>query len=47
MIQYAKGKGIDPPFLLFKSKEDNQLRGVIKLPPANATDAQILEVFKQ
>lgn len=46
MIDHAKSKGIDPPFLLFKTKEDNQLRGVIKLPPANATDAQIMEVFK-
>lgn len=46
MIAHAKSKGVDPPFLLFKSKEDNQLRGVIKLPPANATDTQIMEVFK-
>jgi hypothetical protein len=47
MVQHAKSKGIDPPFLLYKSKDGNQLRGVIKLPPSSATDAQILEVFKQ
>lgn len=46
MVQHAKSKGVDPPFLLYKSKDGNQLRGVIKLPPASATDAQILEVFK-
>lgn len=46
MVKHAKDKGIDPPFLLFKSKDDNQLRGVIKLPPASATDAQIMEVFR-
>ena len=45
MIAHAAAKNIPPPFVLFKN-EDKQLMGVIKLPPADATDAQILEVFR-
>lgn len=44
MIDYAKTKGIDPPFLLYKTK-DNELRGVIKLP-TTGSESEILEVFK-
>lgn len=46
LIAHAKSKGIDPPFVLFKSKEGNQLGNVIKLPPASVTDADLMEVFK-
>ena len=46
LIAHAAAKNIPPPFVLFKNK-DKELLGVIKLPPADATDAQIMEVFKQ
>lgn len=45
MVDYAKSKGIDPPFLLYKTL-DNELKGVIKLPAPTASESQFLEVFK-
>jgi hypothetical protein len=44
MVDHAKSKGVNPPFLLYKT-DGNELRGVIKLP-ATGSDSEILEVFK-
>lgn len=45
LIKHAESKGVSPPFVLFKTKE-NVLGGVIKLPAKSDPDSSLLEVFR-
>ncbi len=41
LVSHAKGKGVDPPCVVFKSR-DNELLGVIKLP---TNESELMGVF--